>query len=805
MKHKKKISFLLRIILTVFFTLGVLLQLVAQTTFFVSPNGYDKNIGSEKAPLKSIGAAQDKARAHKGDVTIYLRGGEYRLEQPVVFTPDDGNDNKHLVLSSFPGEKAVISGGVILNLKWQPYQNGIMQAKVSPIIPIDMLTVNGKIRSMARYPNYDSSAVRFNGTSADATSPERVKTWKNPRGGFLHAMHVSDWGDFHYRITGKDEQGNLELEGGWQNNRPYGMSKDNRMVENIFEELDAPGEWYFDANDAILYYFPLPGEDINNSVFEVAQLKHLVEFRGTEQNPVTSITINNIEFTQTARTFMEHYEPLLRSDWTIYRGGAIVFEGTENCHIKGSLLQNLGGNAVFFSNYNRNSSVSGSHFTQIGASAICFVGDTSAVRSPDFNYHNFTPLNQLDRETGPKTNNYPAYCSVYDNLIHSIGLFEKQVTGVELSMCKSIRVSHNSIYDVPRAGINVSEGTWGGHIIEYNDVFDTVKETGDHGSFNSWGRDRFWHPDLDEMKKITANEPSLILADAMATVIIRNNRFRCDRGWDIDLDDGSSNYHIYNNLCLNGGIKLREGFYRVVENNILVNNTFHPHIWFENSGDIFTRNIVMEPYEPIHLSGWGILVDYNIFTNSKALQEAQNLGIDKHSIVYPVEFKSSENGDFRVKNSDVAVFRLGFQNFEMDDFGVISPQLKRLAKTPEISLPIIKTNKSESKKVEWQGLHIKNLDTQGERSATGMDSERGVYVVSMVDHYSKLKDFLRSNDVILMFNRMKINNLDDMQQVFEHVDFTKPVEIIVFRNQKEVVITVPVDIFQSGQFKYSND
>jgi hypothetical protein len=34
------------------------------------------------------------------------------------------------------------------------------------------------------------------------------------------------------------------------------------------------------------------------------------------------------------------------------------------------------------------------------------------------------------------------------------------------------------------------------------------------------------------------------------------------------LDDGSSNYQIYNNLCLNGGIKLREGFYRTVENNI---------------------------------------------------------------------------------------------------------------------------------------------------------------------------------------------------------------------------------------------
>ena len=40
---------------------------------------------------------------------------------------------------------------------------------------------------------------------------------------------------------------------------------------------------------------------------------------------------------------------------------------------------------------------------------------------------------------------------------------------------------------------------------------------------------------------------------------------------DIDLDDGSSNYHIYNNICLNGGLKLREGFYRTVENNIIIN------------------------------------------------------------------------------------------------------------------------------------------------------------------------------------------------------------------------------------------
>lgn len=770
---------------------GIVIQIDAQTIYFVSPKGSDKKSGTEKSPLKSIKTAQYKARGQKGEVTIYLRGGEYRLSEPLIFTPLDGNKGKHLTLCAYPGEKVVISGGVSLKLQWQPYKNGIMQARLSSIIAIDMLTVNGKIRSMARYPNYDSTAVRFNGTSADATSPERVKTWKNPAGGFLHVMHVSDWGDFHYRITGKDEKGELKMEGGWQNNRPNGLSKDNRMVENIFEELDAPGEWYYDSKEAILYYYPVPGEDVAKSTFEASQLKHLVELRGTEQTPVQNITLKNIEFTQTARTFMEKYEPLLRSDWTIYRGGAIVFEGTENCSLTGCYLHNLGGNAVFFSNYNRNSGISSSHITQIGASAICFVGDPNAVRSAVFNYDVYGSYDHIDRQQGPKSNNYPADCFVRDNLIHTIGLFEKQITGVEISMSKSITVSHNSIYDVPRAGINVSEGTWGGHIIEYNDVFETVKETGDHGSFNSWGRDRYWHPDRKKMNKFTVQEPSLILADVTSTIIIRNNRFRCDRGWDIDLDDGSCNYHIYNNLCLNGGIKLREGFNRVVENNILINSTFHPHVWFENSGDVFSRNIVMRAYKPINLTSWGAMVDYNIFTSDNALSEVQNHGVDKHSIVCPVEFQDAAHGNFTVKSKISQVFRIGFQNFDMDGFGVLSPNLKCIAKTPNITLPQIQTENVPAIIIEWQGLRIKNLETLGERSATGMDSERGVYVVSMAKFDSGLKGFLRENDVIILFSGKVINNLNDLRNATNQADLTKPIEMVVFRNQKETSVTIP--------------
>lgn len=774
-----KNSFLLSATLA-FFALG----LSAQSTVYVSPNGDDNNPGTIDLPLRSISQAQKTARGENGESTIFLRGGEYRIDSPIKITEEDGKNNKYLTLRGYPGEYAVIKGSVKLETDWKPYKDGIYQTKINQPIDIDMLIADGAIRNMARYPNFNRDAVRFNGTSADATSKERVKKWRKPEGGFLHAMHVCDWGDFHYKITGKDKNGNLKLEGGWQNNRNIGLSEENRMVENIFEELDDAGEWFFDKESSILYYYPLEDENLSSVEFEVPCVKHLFELTGC-----SNIKIEGLELTQTKRTFMEPYEPLLRSDWTIYRGGAILFEDTENCEIENCYLHNLGGNGIFISNYNRNVSIKSNHLKDIGASAILFVGNPDAVRSPAFEYYQFMDLNEMDCQPGPKSDNYPAFCTVFDNLIHGIGLFEKQVTGVELSMCMNITVSHNSIYNTPRAGINVSEGTWGGHIIEYNDVFDTVKETGDHGSFNSWGRDRFWHPDRSEMDSIVVAEPSLILAEVVEPIIIRNNRFRCDRGWDIDLDDGSSNYHIYSNLCLNGGIKLREGFYRTVENNILVNNTFHPHVWFEDSGDVFTRNIVMMPYEPIHIRQWGSMVDYNIFSDSIAYSRARENGTDMNSIISQIKFINPEKGDFRLDSDMTDIFRLGFQNFDMNSFGVISPYLKEIAKIPEMP-DILHFGKGiEEKTMQWHGYILKNLSTEGERSATGMDSARGVYVadIDKAETAQKSpKDFLLVNDVILKIGDVEINNLEDFLDIGSSP--AKETKMTILRNQHIKII-----------------
>src|SRR5690606_36521826 len=156
--------------------------------------------------------------------------------------------------------------------------------------------------------------------------------------------------------------------------------------------------------------------------------------------------------------------------------------------------------------------------------------------------------------------------------------------------------------------------------------------TGDHGAFNSWGRDRYWIPGIeavDERVKARADFPFL---DAIKPVTLNNNRFHCEHGWDIDLDDGSSNYRITNNLCLNGGLKLREGFARVVKHNILINNTFHPHVWYENGSDVFTHNIVTSTYAPIRVRNWGLRVDSNLFIKPEGLAFAREQKTDAHSI-----------------------------------------------------------------------------------------------------------------------------------------------------------------------------
>jgi len=767
-------------------------QSVVTKKIYIAKSGKDSNPGTVDKPYASPSAAIEsvaklKKTGYNGAVEVLISKGEYYINKPLIVGAElSGTAAAPFTIKAIDGERVTWSGAVPLKLSWKKGTNGIWKTQVPKGMSFQSLFADGKQLIRARYPNYDPAILPFNGYAGDAISPERVKSWKNPIGAYVHALHIGRWGGFHYRVVGKDAEGKLKLEGGEQNNRPSAMHETYRFVENVFEELDAVNEWYLDESSDTLYYYPASGVNPNNLQLEAPQLENILTIQGNLTQHVHDVHVAGIRFVYTAPTFMKTSEPLLRSDWTIYRQGAVKIEGAERCEIKESEFVDLGGNAIFVSNYNRDVKISNNLIERIGAGAINFVGNPDAVRSPSFRYENFVAESKMDTIPGPKSEDYPMNCEASDNLIRKIGTIEKQVAGVQIAMASSIKVLHNTIYEVPRSGINVGDGTWGGHEIAYNDVFHTVLETSDHGAFNSWGRDRFWHPDRQEMDRLVALHPNWVTLDAVKTTLLHDNRFQCDHGWDIDLDDGSTNYQIYNNICLSGGLKLREGFYRKVYNNVMINNGFHPHVWFKNSHDVFRNNVVMTAHQDIQVKYWGDTVDNNYYTSSQALLSDQSKGIESNGKVILAKFKDASIGDFRL---DVPKLE-GFENFDMLHMGVRNPRLKALVKGPQI--PQVAETRADTKKdvYMWKGATLKSIESLGEQSAAGLASIAGVLVLKVDEGSTAYQNGLRIGDVIIGCQDKKVDHLADFQRILKRDEAKDSFTLIVHRNQNKQTIVI---------------
>jgi hypothetical protein len=178
------------------------------------------------------------------------------------------------------------------------------------------------------------------------------------------------------------------------------------------------------------------------------------------------------------------------------------------------------------------------------------------------------------------------------------------------------------------------------------------------------------------------------------------------------LDDGASNYEIYNNLCVGVSMKLREGGRRTIYNNIWVNGANSPcfHVGNEDNHDRYVRNITVmstsgmraehdldfsmgkgfgEIYTliaPPARGRWLEEIDCNCFWSDLgefvarvtlrggerrkySLEEWRQLGFDRHSVFADPMFVDPANNDYRVKPGSPAL-ALGFRNFEMGTWGL---------------------------------------------------------------------------------------------------------------------------------------
>lgn len=710
--------------------------------FFVAVDGNDADRGTIDQPLKTLHRAVKLSRGAKaGEArTIHLRRGTHYLDETLVLTPaDSGREAGPLTIRSYAGEKATVSGGRALACDWRPFRDGIFVCDLPEArggtLDFTQLFANGKRQVRARFPNHEEARIgRFAGYAlpAGAIAPDAAdplpdrdrdmtydcepargivfdpatfsaKRWARPREAVIHIFQHAYWGNLQWHIKGIDYdrheiwfgEGGHQMGAKWTTDGAR-IDKGSRFyIENVFEELDAPREWYLDKEDGKLYWMPEPDVDPACAQVEVSRLPTLVSVDPSRRDSVERLAFDQIRFAHTETTLFEEYEVPSLGDWALHRGGALRMEGSRNCAIRNCLFECLGGNAVFASRFNRDLVVCGCTFRDVGDSAVLLVGE-------------------LETTTGTQKH-FPYGCRIENNHFHDLGRYGKQTAAVYISRAKRITVGHNLIHGLPRAGICIGDGTWGGHTIEYNHIHDTCLETRDHGPFNAWGRDRTWSAvhGQSKMLKTRCIDTGDSLTDAMEPVVVRHNFFVEKQGWGLDLDDGATNYEIYNNVCVGVGIKLREGSHRTIYNNIWVNCASSPcfHVGNEDNHDQYFNNItVMSPryqrenndrlfdmkatgneiyyliFPPVR-TPWLEKIDNNCFFNDLGrfvarvleresavrrdieLDEWQAMGFDRNSLFADPMFVDPANDNYEVRPGSPAL-AVGFRNFEMRTWGL---------------------------------------------------------------------------------------------------------------------------------------
>ena len=442
---------------------------------YVSPAGNDAWSGTRTdrapdgtdGPFETLLRARDELRRlraagslNRGG-TVHVRGGTYRLSAPLALGPEDvGTSQAPIVWRAFEGEAVSLTGSLPVT-GFQPWKGGILVAdlKGTPLekIVFRQLFFRGERQVMARYPNVDPADPHF-GQWAHvlATDPApathrsvsdnipRVKdrftatrdvikpTWDKITQAEIAIHPAYGWAWNIVPIKSVDR----ETDTIWLS-RPvsYGlMIGDRYFVQNLLAELDAPGEWYLDRDEAKLYFWP--PADLALGEVSVPVAESLVVADGASHVTLREFTLENC-------------------------GGTAV--GLKDCTaslVAGCTIRNTGAWGV---------SISGGHNTGAVGNDICRTG-AGGIR-----------IHAGDRKTLTRGD-----CYADNNYIHHIAAFQRTYhTGVNLAGVGN-RASHNLIHDCYHQGLLVGGND---HVVEYNVVRHTNLGSEDTGGLYMSSRD----------------------------------------------------------------------------------------------------------------------------------------------------------------------------------------------------------------------------------------------------------------------------------------------------------------------------
>ena len=230
----------------------------------------------------------------------------------------------------------------------------------------------------------------------------------------------------------------------------------------------------------------------------------------------------------------------------------------------------------------KHSHVLGNEFRKLGDSAIAATGWLNLAEDSD----------PTDQTAG----RFPSDNVIEANHVHNIGIYGKQVACYHQTIACHNVLRGNVCYDGPRAAINFNDGMGGGNTVEGNLIFNMVRETDDHGPFNSWSRIPF-----NTLRGAVAPKKGAL--PAVTTIsrnffIMHSSSGRGTTGGLFTLchDDGSAFYNDTYNFLVYGGVKNYLGEQNSFQGNVIVQPDAVPNIFpfclHEQTGHKWNRSAV---------------------------------------------------------------------------------------------------------------------------------------------------------------------------------------------------------------------
>lgn len=539
--------------------------------FFVAKNGQDENNGCIDTPFKTLKRAiEEVCHLNEKEVSIdsimiYLRGGVYELDSPLVLNSEKLNKTK-LGISAYLNEKVTISGGKKV-ANWKVYDNNNSIYRTSlPWMPAFRQLYYGEKEKAIRARGLLGSdcflkkdEIIFHGVD--------FSTWRNPDK--IELVSNKEWSQTRALISSikkKQDSCYLFMQ---QPNYSFVRTLHSMVyfdrpdwIENAYELVDEPSEWYWDEAEGGLYLRTDGERAILKESFVAPVLEQLVILRGTLNNSISHVTFHNIRFSHTTwrqpskigfaaiQANQLEYPESFKKDFPITMSAAVEVEYGVDIVFKDCDFYQLGGVGLNISK-SKDCKVNGCSFYNIAGSGVQLLGDVS--------------------DPFPKKQDICERIEIKNNLIENVSNEYYGGVGIFVGYARNIHIIHNELCNLPYSAISIGWG-WGtpsiceSNVIEYNYIHDYLTQLRDGAGIYTLG-----------------NQPGSSCKNNYIRDMVKQ-----EWGGGMYFDEGSSGFKVENNVVEN---VLNWVFCHKAQN-ILINNNYSKvrDVLFIKSKDCIMNN-----------------------------------------------------------------------------------------------------------------------------------------------------------------------------------------------------------------------